>query len=255
MQEQSGIQELLQVIERLLGPGGCPWDQEQTPESLCDYLVEETFELVTAIRSGKNEEIQEELGDVFFLLLFMSRLLQDRLSLEQALKMSSRKMIRRHPHVFGHKEVDSREELIQNWEQIKQQEKSRSRDSILGSVPKNLPPMLLAYRMNAKAARAGFTWDQDRELEDKLDEEWQEWSRARQRGDKKRMEEEFGDYLFTLVEYGRRHNIKANSALAMTNSKFLRRLERMEELALEKGWDLSQLDMEHLEGLWQEAKD
>lgn len=254
MSEKSAANELQAVIEKLLGPQGCPWDREQTPKSLCDYLVEETFELVSAVRSDNPDEVREELGDVMFLLAFISRLYGDSALLQQAMHEGARKMIRRHPHVFAQKEINSRRELTQNWEEIKKTEKNHTRGYVLDSVPKNLPPLLLAYRINSKAARLGFTWARNQDLEDKLVEEWQEWQAALESRDQEKMLEEFGDYLFTLVEYGRRHKIKANSALAETNVKFARRMHLMEDLAGEKGWNISELDMEHLEELWQKAK-
>ncbi|WP_291322119.1 nucleoside triphosphate pyrophosphohydrolase [Desulfonatronospira sp.] len=245
---------MLQVIQTLLGPEGCPWDQEQTPESLCDYLVEETFELVSAIRSGDLQEVLEEMGDVIFLLAFISCLYGDKVSLGQAMQHAARKMTRRHPHVFGETDINSREELTRTWERVKKTEKKHAGGYLLDSVPRSLPPLLLAYRLHSKAAKAGFTWDSLHELEDKLTEEWLEWKNALESKDHDKMLEEFGDYLFTLVEYGRRNQIKASSALSKTNIKFARRIHMMEDLAREKGWDISRLDMDHLEELWQEAK-
>ncbi len=254
MSSRSAVDDLQEIIEKLLGPGGCPWDREQTPKSLCDYLVEETFELVEAIRCNNSDEVKEELGDVVFLLAFISRLYGGGSFLQQAMHQGARKMVRRHPHVFDEKEINSLQELTRNWEEIKKTEKNHASGYILDSVPKSLPPLLLAYRINSKAAKIGFTWARDEDLEDKLAEEWQEWQEALESRDRDRMLEEFGDYLFTLVEYGRRHKIKANSALAETNAKFARRMHQMEDLAREKGWDISKLDMEHLEELWQKAK-
>jgi len=251
---RSAVDDLQEVIETLLGPQGCPWDREQTPKSLCDYLVEETFELVEAIRCDKPQDVSEELGDVMFLLAFISRSYGGGALLQQAMREGTQKMIRRHPHVFDAKEINSRQELTQNWEEIKKTEKNHARGYVLDSVPKSLPPLLMAYRINSKAARMGFTWARDEDLEDKLVEEWQEWLEALESRDREKMQEEFGDYLFTLVEYGRRHKIKANSALAETNAKFASRMQVMEDMAREKGWDISSLDMEHLEELWQKAK-
>ena len=254
MSEKKGIDKVFEVIDELLGPRGCPWDREQTPESLCDYLVEETFELTSAIRSGNISEIREEMGDVLFLLLFIIRLLQEGMSLDQILEESSGKMIRRHPHVFADADIHTRDELVQSWEKIKKAEKSRSKRYLLETIPKGLPPLLQAYRMHSKAAGAGFTWSDANEVEKQLNDEWREWVSSRSGGETKKMEEELGDYLFTLVEYARRHNIKANSALGRANAKFARRLRIMEDLAIDEGKKLSDMDASELESLWRQAK-
>jgi nucleoside triphosphate diphosphatase len=254
MSRDQGMDAILTVISRLLGPGGCPWDREQTPDSLCDYLVEETFELVSAVRSGDISDIREEMGDVFFLLFFMARLYQQDFSLDDVWQKNAAKMISRHPHVFEDQHFESREELLRNWEKVKKEEKQENR-STFASIPKNLPPMIMAYRLNSKAARLGFTWGRDQEVEDKLSEEWQEFLDAVAGGDPDRAREELGDYLFTLVEYGRRKKIKASSALSMANTKFLGRVQKMEKLALKKGLDISGMDMNRMDALWDEVKE
>jgi ATP diphosphatase len=264
-----GLDELVQVIETLLGPGGCPWDREQTPTSLCDYLIEETFELVEAVRSGNVDDVREELGDVMFLLLFMTRLHQGTFGLEDVFRDNAAKMIGRHPHVFGDMVFKDREELLANWERIKRREKAEAAEdgaeggggkSLYASLPKGLPPLLKAYRIHSKAARTGFTWDTDESMEGSLKAEWAEWERAKAgeaSGDpaaRQAMEEEFGDYLFSLVEYGRRHRIKASAALETANLKFLRRYRGMESLAAERGLDLGKMTLDELNGLWDEVK-
>ncbi len=253
--------QILQVIDVLLGPGGCPWDQEQTPRSLCDYLLEEAHELTEAVHKGHFEDILEEMGDVFFLLFFMSRLLQQEkdLRLSEVWEQSARKMQDRHPHVFSGRHLSSRQELFQNWEESKKQEKkARNKDnswqSILDSIPRSLPPLLQAYRLHAKAARAGFTWPSNQDQEQSLFREWQEWQQAVQQGCMEQKEEEFGDLLFSLVETGRRQGIKANSALQRANLKFRSRWQKMQELALQRGLIWEDLDMQSKEELWQEAK-
>ncbi len=257
MTHDQGMEKLLQVISKLLSPEGCPWDREQTPETLCDYLVEETFELVSAIRSRNLSDIFEEMGDVFFLLFFIARLFERDFSLDEVWHKNAAKMISRHPHVFESEHFETREDLLRNWEKLKKEEnrekKGQSR-SPFSSIPKNLPPLLMAYRINSKAARAGFTWGRDEDVEKKMAEEWQEFMEARRTGDQDRIEQEFGDYLFTLVELGKRNKIKANSALSIANSKFLNRVEKMENLALEKGLDISALEIEQMDALWDEVK-
>ena len=251
------LDNLLDVIRRLLAPGGCPWDQEQTPGSMCDYLAEETFELIEAIRTGDTREAMEELGDVLFILLFMATRFQEagQFSLSDALNSNAAKMIRRHPHVFAEKDLADREALLDNWESTKRKEKEHSdKQGVFDSLPKGLPPLLKAYRINSKAARNKFTWDSDQGVEAQLADEWREWREALASGDAQASEQEFGDYLFTLVELGRRKGIKANGALDLANLKFLKRFGRMEALVLERGLDLQQLDLAAMNGLWDEVK-
>ncbi|HKK34602.1 MAG TPA: nucleoside triphosphate pyrophosphohydrolase [Desulfomicrobiaceae bacterium] len=259
MKTTESLRDLRQVIDTLLGPDGCSWDKEQTPRSLCDYLIEECFELVDAIRSENSAEVVEELGDVFFLLLFISRLYKEShgVTLSGVLDENAAKMIRRHPHVFDSVTFADQEELLANWEKIKREEKKETGSAPKGtfdSLPASLPPLLRAYRINSKAARVGFTWPDNKAQEEKLAEEWQEWLQARAEGDQARMEEEFGDYLFTLTEYGRRNGIKANSSLHGANRKFLGRFERMEQLARSRGMDFQELSMEEMDRLWDECK-
>jgi len=253
----AALLHLRDVIDALLAPEGCPWDKEQTPLSMCDYLIEETFELIEGIRSGNAREAMEELGDTLFILLFIATLYerQGAFSLADALDYSATKMIRRHPHVFGEKRFSDREALYDNWERTKREEnKDTGRKGVFDSLPAALPPLLKAYRINAKAARNKFTWPSDEAVEAQLDGEWREWKEALASGDAKASEEEFGDYLFTLVELGRRKGIKANGALDLANLKFLRRFRQMEELAEMRCLDLHALTLDELNGLWDDVK-
>lgn len=254
----SAMKELLGVIDALLAPDGCPWDREQTPRSMCDYLAEETFELIEGIRAGDPKEAMEELGDVLFILLFLGTMYERSgdFTLSDALRSNTAKMIRRHPHVFSDTRFDDKQALLDNWEATKKKEnEGTSKKRIFDSLPKGLPPLLKAYRINSKAARNKFTWDNADEVEKQLHDEWLEWKEAEASGDAEAMESEFGDYLFTLVELGRRKGIKANSALDFANQKFLGRFSRMEELAEQRGLDFSSLDMDAMNTLWDEVKE
>lgn len=251
------IKELLDVIDALLAPDGCPWDREQTQRSMCDYLAEETFELIEGIRADDPREAMEELGDVMFILLFISTLYErdGTHTLTDSIKYSAAKMIRRHPHVFSDKKFDDIEELWDNWERTKREEnKGTDKKHVYDSLPKGLPPLLKAYRINSKAARNKFTWDSDKAVEGQLKEEWKEWQTAMNESDAEASEREFGDYLFTLVELGRRKGIKANSALDFANQKFLNRFGAMEKLAEEREQALSDLDIDQMNALWDEVK-
>lgn len=260
--DSMSIAKIQEVIDALLGPGGCPWDQKQTPKSLCDYIIEEAFELVSAIRADDHAETCEELGDVLFLLLFQATLAAraGQFSLEDVVTQNAAKMIRRHPHVFGDTVVADQEELLRNWERIKRGEKSGNgkENGAFDSLPEGLPPLLKAYRIHAKAARLNFTWATDEDARSQFDAEWREYEEAcaGPETDQKaeRMEEEFGDALFTLVELGRRKGIKANAALDRANLKFLARYKRMEDLARQRGLDLLDMGMDDKNRLWDEAK-
>jgi len=249
------IHPLIDVIDTLLGPNGCPWDQKQTPHSLAEYLLEETHELLEAIRSGDIDAMAEELGDTLFLLLFIARLLERQRPqfLQQSIDGARAKMIRRHPHVYGEasKEMAS---IIATWEAIKKAEKTQP-SGPFASIPASLPPLARAYRIQAKAARMGFTWASNRDHEAKLEEEWSEWLAVRDLSDADRKEEEFGDYLFCLVEHGRRYGVKANAALHQAILKFLRRFARMEELAQAHGMALEGLNPAAMDALWHQAKE
>ena len=257
--EKSALEELQNVIERLTGPDGCPWDKEQSPESLADYIIEESHELVSAIRSGKTDDIREELGDVAFLLLFVARLCEKRgqFNFSDALNTSRAKMIRRHPHVFGDTVFENLDEQLKTWEAIKRAEHADADGApqgIFDSLPASLPPLVKAYRIHSKAARAGFTWPEDEEVEQQVEVEWLEWLDASANGDAEAQKHELGDLLFSITELGRRKGIKANEALDLATLRFLRRFARLEELAREQGRDFTELSLDDKDELWNAAK-
>lgn len=264
--DAAALETLFSVLDTLLGPEGCPWDRDQSADSLCEYLAEETFELIDAVRGGTPADVREEMGDVLFILLHISRLYGKDFSLADALDESAAKMVRRHPHVFAGASCASREDLLNTWEAVKKQEKSVRREQtekdgdaaekkgIFASLPRSLPPMLKSYRIHSKAARAGFTWDSDDDAAMQAEAEWLEFVDACQGDDTSLQEHELGDLLFTLVELGRRKGIKANAALDKTALRFIRRFEYMEEKAAARGLDFASLDMDAKNSLWDDAK-
>ncbi|MDL2317361.1 nucleoside triphosphate pyrophosphohydrolase [Desulfovibrio sp. OttesenSCG-928-A18] len=255
----SPLQRLRDVVKALIAPDGCPWDREQTPGSLCEYVLEEAHELVEAIRHGTVADVREELGDVLFLLVFISTLYEKTgdFSLDDAIGTSAAKMIRRHPHVFADTVFDSKDAQLAAWESIKRSEKPAEDGSPAGvfdSLPRSLPPLLKAYRIHSKAARVGFTWDSDQDVEQQAEAEWLELLEAMQSGDKAAQEHELGDLVFTLVELGRRKGIKASAAVDGTAHRFLNRFKQMEQAARSGGRDFTELDMDELNSLWEAAK-
>lgn len=251
------LQTLRDVLEKLIDPaGGCPWDREQTPLSLADYIIEESHELVAAIRSGDSGAVCEELGDVCFLLLFIA-LLNERkgiFSLADAIDCSAQKMIRRHPHVFADARFANREEQLRAWEKIKKNEHEAG-SGMFASLPQSLPPLVKAYRIHSKAARVGFTWPSNEEAERQVESEWLEWLDAVQEDNAEAKKHELGDMIFSLVELGRRHGIKASEAVDFATRRFLRRFTRMEELAAAKGRELSAMSLDEQDELWSQAKE
>lgn len=254
------LEDLRQVIERLTAEDGCPWDREQTPESLAEYVIEESHELVSAIRTGSRADVCEELGDVAFLLLFLAHLYEKRgdFTLADALDNNRAKMVRRHPHVFGDTVFENREEQLRAWERIKRDEHSGGDGTppgLFDSLPPSLPPLTKAYRIHSKAARVGFTWEQDEDVEQQVEAEWLEWLDACAEGDATAQRHELGDLLFSITELGRRKGIKASEALDLATGRFLRRFTRMEALAREQEKDFAAMSLDEKDELWNRAKE
>lgn len=260
MNEQEQLLRFQNVIDQLIDPEkGCPWDKEQSALSMCEYLIEECHELVDAIRSNKPGHACDEMGDLLFVLLLMARRfeLAGQFSLGDALKMGADKMVRRHPHVFADGACSGMDDLMKNWAAIKKAEKEAEASEAKGtlaSLPTGLPPLTKAYRLHAKAASAGFTWDEDEDVERQVEAEWLELLDARASGSEEAKEHELGDMIFTLVELGRRMGVKAASAVDMAANRFRSRFEAMEGLARERGLDFKELDLDAKDELWNEVK-
>ncbi len=260
MNEQEQLARFQNVINQLIDPEkGCPWDKEQTALSMCEYLIEECHELVDAIRSNKPGHACDEMGDLLFVLLLMARRfeLAGQFSLGDALKIGADKMVRRHPHVFSNASCDSMDDLMKNWAAIKKAEKEAEAGEAKGtlsSVPTGMPPLTKAYRLHAKAAGVGFTWDEDEEVERQVEAEWLELLDARASGTEAQKEHELGDMIFTLVELGRRMGVKAASAVDLAADRFRNRFDAMEALARERGLDFKELSLDDKDDLWNEVK-
>ena len=250
--------EIVRIMARLRGPEGCPWDKEQTPESLKPFLVEETYEVLEAIDEASPPKVREELGDLLFQIVFHSRIAEERgeFDIEEVLENISSKMIRRHPHVFREKSLKTSGEVLADWELIKKKEKGNAeRKSILEGVPKELPALIRAHRLQERAARVGFDWRKADDVIGKLDEEMREFKETLEGRDPARMEDELGDIFFVLVNISRFIGVNPEDALRKTISKFIARFQFIEEAAKNMGRELSDMSLDEMDALWDKAKE
>jgi tetrapyrrole methylase family protein/MazG family protein len=252
------FRELVDIMKTLREPDGCPWDREQTHDSLKPFLIEETYEVLEAIEDGRTELIKEELGDLILQVVFHARIAEEagEFDIDGVLDAINDKMIRRHPHVFGDEELNTSEEVLVNWEEIKMKEKGSSaeRRSILDGVPKQLPGLTRAHRLQERAARVGFDWDRIEDVSAKLDEEVGEFKQTLADGDEARMEDELGDVFFSLVNIARFVGISPEDALRKTISKFIHRFRFVEEESARLGRKLSGMSLEEMDELWERSK-
>ncbi|MBM7646457.1 tetrapyrrole methylase family protein/MazG family protein [Scopulibacillus daqui] len=247
---------LRKVIRKLRSPEGCPWDREQTHESLKKYLVEETYEVLEAIDQQDDEHLAEELGDVLLQIMLHAQIGEDEgyFSIDDVIRSITTKMIRRHPHVFSDKSVESADEVIANWEQIKAEEKGVKNDSsLLSGINKALPPLLKALEYQKTAAKAGFDWEDIQSVWAKVDEELKEVRDACETSPD-HLELEIGDLLFSVVNLARWKGINPFLALERTNRKFLERFTYIEQSAKSEGKTIHELTLEQMDKLWEESK-
>ena len=247
--------QLLEVLRKLRAPDGCPWDREQTSESLVPYLLEETYEIIEAIEEGNIETLKEELGDLTLHILFQAELAREekQFDISDSLKYVSEKLIHRHPNVFGQNNNEqSKGDINKVWEAAKQKEKKR--DNILDGVPKNLPALIRARRIQEKAANVGFDWDELSPVLDKVDEEMTELKEAVALKDPKNIKDEMGDVLFSLVNLSRFLDINPEDALRMTISKFETRFAQVEKELKKRGKSLTDSTLEEMDEIWNSVK-
>lgn len=247
-----GLAEILAVMDRLRGEGGCPWDRAQDEKTLRPFLLEETYELLETLDEGDRKKIEEELGDVLFQVVFHARLGQERgeYDLGSVAHGIATKLFRRHPHVFGDAKADGVAGVLATWEQLKKKE---GRKSALDGVPRAMPALLRAQRLQEKAVRTGFDWPDVSGPLAKLDEELKEIKEAVAKGDKKAIADEIGDLLFSVVNVARRLDVNAEDALRGSARKFERRFRTMEK-NLAPGEELKGKPIEELDRLWEAAK-
>ncbi|MED0657771.1 nucleoside triphosphate pyrophosphohydrolase [Anoxybacillus ayderensis] len=247
---------LRRVIATLRGPNGCPWDRKQTHESLKKYLLEEAYELLDAIDQQDDENMVEELGDVLLQVMLHAQIGEDEgmFSIDDVIRAVTEKMIRRHPHVFGDVHVEHAEEVVRNWQAIKQEEKARESLSLLDDVAKALPGTLRAYEYQKKAAEVGFDWSEVESMWRKMEEEMNEVKQEADRMDEQKLKMEFGDLLFALINVCRYYKVNPEEALAMANEKFYRRFQYIEQKVKQSGKDWRSYSLEQLDEIWEEAK-
>lgn len=247
----AAFSRLLQIMDELREQ--CPWDMKQTLESLRHLTIEETYELSDAILSGDRKEIEKELGDVLLHIVFYARIGSE----TQDFDMSSLihklcdKLVVRHPHIYGDVKVKDEKEVKENWEKIKLKEGNKS---VLAGVPVSLPAMIKAVRIQEKARGVGFDWDHEEQVWDKVNEELLEFKAEVANGDQQNMEAEFGDVLFSLINYARFRNINPEDALEKTNRKFMARFNYLESEVNKSGKSLSDMTLEEMDFYWNEAK-
>ena len=254
--DQTGFNDLLAIMRRLRGPGGCPWDAEQTHESLTRYLLEETYEVIEAIDLKSPELLKEELGDLLLQPVFHSAIAEENgtFTMADVIRTLCDKLIRRHPHVFGDMEIRDSTAQIENWEKIKKAEKGEERRSALSGVPPHLPALLKAQKITEKASRVGFDWEHVDQVMAKVIEELHEFEEAMTQGNNDRMEAELGDLLFAIVNLGRFLSINPEEALRKTINRFQQRFGYVEETLHGQGRQMKEATLAEMDTLWEEAK-
>ena len=248
--------DLVHLMTTLRGPDGCPWDRKQTLPDLKPFVIEEAYEVVDGIDRDDRKALMEEIGDLLLEAVFIAEITREEGSFDvyDSITAIHDKLVRRHPHVFADVEANDAEEVLVNWEKLKNEERKAENKSVLSGVPGALPALLKASRLTEKAARVGFDWRRTDDVFDKLDEELGELREAVQSGDNGRIEDEMGDLLFTIANIARKTGVNAEEALQSTNRKFTRRFESMESSVRSSGRNLDQLSLEEMDALWDEAK-
>ncbi|SKB03838.1 XTP/dITP diphosphohydrolase [Prosthecobacter debontii] len=244
------------VVHRLRAPGGCPWDQEQTHETLIPHVIEEAYEVVDAIRSGDPTLICEELGDLLLQPILHAEIAagDGTFNLDDMATGLTEKLIRRHPHVFGEAQAETSSAVLSQWDVIKRQEKGTQKEGHLHGVGNGLPALMKAQKLQKKAARVGFDWPDAAPVFAKIREEAAELEQAIAEGEKKAVEEELGDLLFSVVNLARKLGVESEAALAMANEKFVRRFHAVEATLTEQGKKLGEASLEEMDAAWEAGK-
>ena len=256
MKKRFSFDDLVEIMRKLRSPEGCPWDREQTHESLVPYLIEETYEVVDAITKRDYENLREELGDLLLQVVFHSQIASEegKFTIDDVVDGICKKLIFRHPHVFGDRDdIKTSEDVLEKWEEFKKKE-GKKRESLLDGIPESLPALDYALKLQKRAAKVGFDWKDFEGIKEKLLEEIEEVEESYRKGNREKIEEEVGDLLFMVVNLARALNVNPEIALRKANQKFVRRFSYIEKKAREKGKSLEEMSLEEMEELWQEAK-
>ncbi len=245
---------LVNIMEKLRGDKGCPWDREQTHDSLRQFLLEETYEVIETIDDKNYNELKYELGDLLLQVIFHAEIAKEArmFDIEDVLRCITEKLIHRHPNVFGNTEINSAEEQIVNWEKMKH---SEGKKSVIDGVPKELSSLLRAYRIQSKAATVGFDWESIQDVWSKVKEELTEFEEATKSKNQQDIEEEFGDILFTLVNLSRFINVNPEDAMRTTTEKFIKRFKHVEEQVKKQGKHIHEATLDELDVIWDAVKD
>ncbi len=253
------IRSLVELVARLRGTGGCPWDAEQTDSTVKIYLLEEAYEVLDAIDGSSPQEVCSELGDLLFQIIFLAQLASERkeFDLTEVVETVTKKMIHRHPHVFGKTRVETAEDVASNWAKIKKAENGAHKDtsSLLRNVPSGLPALLRAHRLSERASKVGFDWANTDEIWEKVQEEVEEVRAAMVDGDREQVSAEIGDLLFSLTNLARHWGTNAEHLLRDANQKFLLRFEKMERRLADAGIRLEEATLEQMDRAWEEIKE
>ncbi len=253
-EKTKAFQKMLKIMDDIRV--GCPWDKEQTFETLRSMTIEETYELSDAVLDNDINSIKKELGDLFLHIIFYSKIASEKQQFDIADVINSlaEKITYRHPHVFGDKNVSSSEDVKKNWEELKLKEKG-SKGKVLDGIPKSMPSIIKSMRMQEKARGVGFDWEYKEQVWAKVKEELSEFEDEVKNNDIVKMENEFGDLLFSLINAARLYGINPDNALEKTNLKFLKRFNFLEENTLGKGLSLKDMSLDEMEEIWQKAKE
>ncbi|NIO17326.1 MAG: nucleoside triphosphate pyrophosphohydrolase [Deltaproteobacteria bacterium] len=248
--------DLVEIMDTLRSERGCPWDREQTLESLREYLLEESYEALDKINAQDYRGLKEELGDLLFEVIFLAKIASDmgKFTIFDVIDGIRDKMVRRHPHVFGQARADTSQEVSDNWHKIKETQENKQYDSVIGGVPKNLPALFRAYKLTKKAARVKFDWETMEQILEKMEEELGEFREALASDDRAAMETEIGDILFVSANIARFVEINPEIALLRANGRFEKRFQYMEKKLKDEAISMEDTPIEDLEKLWQEAK-
>jgi tetrapyrrole methylase family protein/MazG family protein len=249
------FERLVKLMDDLRAEGGCPWDREQTHSSLKPFLIEEAYELLEVLDTGDPKEMKEELGDLLFQIIFHAQIAKENgeFDIYDVMEGVFQKMVSRHPHVFGEMKLETANEVRGKWEEYKRKE-GKLKGSILEGIPKSLPSLLKAYRVQARASRVGFDWTRRDDVISKLDEEFSEFKKAVDEGERHHLEEELGDLFFSLVNVARFLGVYPEDTLHKAVQKFMRRFQYIEDKIRDKGRSLEGSTLDEMDALWEEAK-